>query len=83
LPKPKDGEQLELELRMSGSDNRTFSISSLTQDELNVSLSKEKEKPSSGGKRGSAHNASNDRPGKGKDDKGKHKVESEVLDPWD
>jgi serine/threonine-protein kinase len=83
LAKPKDGEQLELELRMSGYENRTFSVSSLTQDELNVSLSKEKEKPSSGGKHGSTHNASNDRPGKGKNDKGQHRVESEVLDPWD
>jgi serine/threonine-protein kinase len=81
LTKPKDGDQIELELRMSGYDNRTFSISSLTQDELNVALSKEKEKSSSS-KHG-AHGGNNDRPPKDKNGKPPHRVESEVLDPWD
>ena len=83
VQRPKDGETIELELRASGFDNRAFSISSLTQDELNVSLAKEKDR---GGSRGGARTggAKDDKAGKGKGDKPPRRgVESEVLDPWD
>ncbi|HMI92980.1 MAG TPA: protein kinase [Polyangiales bacterium] len=83
LARPKDGEQIELELRASGYDDRTFSISSLTQDELNVNLAKAKDK--SDKPRGARSGSSNDKGGqKGKPDKPPRRgVESEVLDPWD
>jgi eukaryotic-like serine/threonine-protein kinase len=81
VARPKDGEQLELELRASGYDSRSFSISSLTQDELKVSLSKAKEKNDKPrGSRASGDKGSQ----KGKGDKAPRRgVESEVLDPWD
>ncbi len=81
LDKPKDNEQVELELRANGYQNKTFSISALTDDELKVTLSAQP-KPSAH-RPTPAPKAAEQKPEKPAKQKPKRGVESEVLDPWD
>jgi serine/threonine-protein kinase len=83
LDKPKSSEHLELELRMNGYEARTFTVTSMTDDELRVTLSK---------RSSSSHHSSPSRPAptepkpskppKSKPEHPKHGVDTEVLDPW-
>jgi serine/threonine-protein kinase len=81
LDKPKDDEQVELELRANGYQNKTFSISSLTDDELKVALSAVP-KPAAH-RPAPAPKPAEQKPEKPAKQKPKRGVESEVLDPWD
>jgi tRNA A-37 threonylcarbamoyl transferase component Bud32 len=84
LSKPKDPQHLELELRASGYQSKTFSISAMTDDELKITLTAQS-KASSHRPAPQAHAAepAPSKPSKAKPDKPKRGVESEVLDPWD
>ena len=76
LARPKDADQLELEVRASGYSSRKISITSLTQGELKVTLSTARRSSP----RPQAAEPQKEKPQKEKPRRG---VESEVLDPWD
>jgi serine/threonine-protein kinase len=78
LRRPKETEQIELELRSSGYTSRRLSITALTQGDLKVPLEK------AVARRQPTHQQAPD-PQKEKPQKEKPRrgVESEVLDPWD
>jgi eukaryotic-like serine/threonine-protein kinase len=84
LQKPKDGERVELELRLGGYVKRTFSISSATRAELNLALTPDKQpsrRPSAA--RRPEPQAEVEKPARPKPDKPRRGVDTEVLDPWD
>jgi eukaryotic-like serine/threonine-protein kinase len=79
LRKPKEGERLELELRLHGYEDKSFSITALTRDELKVTLAKRRERQVAPPKREPAPA----KPPKPKVEKPRRGVDTEVLDPWD
>ena len=81
LDKPKADERVDLELRANRYQSKTFSISSLTDDELKVTL---RAQPKAVSRRPAAPpKPVEQKPEKPSKPKPKRGVESEVLDPWD
>ena len=83
VPKPSGSEQMELELRLSGYEPRTFSITAMTEDDFKLTLSKR----SSSHRSSPAHAApppSENHPPKQpkRPERQKRGVDTEVLDPW-
>jgi serine/threonine-protein kinase len=84
FPKPKEGERVDLVLRLSGYENKTFSISTLTGAELKLTLDKQKAAPPPRRSGNSRRNDSEPKPDKdSKPEKPRRGVDTEVLDPWD
>jgi serine/threonine-protein kinase len=79
LIKPEEGETIELELRKSGYRNKTFSITSLTGDDLTVSLDRKKVRKTYRKPKKPAGSRTAPTPPK----KPKQRPQTEVLDPWD
>ncbi len=81
LDKPKAGEHVELELRLSGYQSKSFSITKMTEDELKVTLSKRAtsthSKPPSRPQPAPVENKPKPKP-----KPQHHGVDTEVLDPW-
>jgi serine/threonine-protein kinase len=84
MPKPKDAERFEFELRLSGYANKAFSITSATRDELDLKLSAIKDAPRRApSTRRPEPAAAADKPARPKPEKPRRSMDTEVLDPWD
>ncbi|MFI5306253.1 MAG: serine/threonine protein kinase [Polyangiales bacterium] len=89
MPRPDADEQVQLELRQSGYQSKSFSISAMTEDGLKVTLSRQSSgRHAPAAKPGPAPAPAPAAPAETKPAKPKHPdrqhhgVDTEVLDPW-
>ena len=81
IDRPEGEQSVELEVRMAGYAAKTFAITRMTSEELNITLAKVKRRATA--KPHAKDTAPAKTEAKPAPVKTKRRVQSEVLDPWD